>query len=128
MRKTISILLALLLTLTLCITPLSALAAQPITITSVTVNSDASVTITWNNPNGGKVTVGSLIVDDGTIGHRINAEFDVSGSMYTYRNLAPGKEYYLLVFPGTDLENAGLEIVNVPEITKKFEDDRGICI
>ena len=88
MKKPISILMVLVLTLTLCAAPLGALAAQPISITSVNVNDDASVSITWDNPNGGKVTVGSLILDDGTAGHRINAEFDVSGSSYTYRNLA----------------------------------------
>ena len=122
MKKPISILMVLVLTLTLCAAPLGALAAQPISITSVNVNDDASVSITWDNPNGGKVTVGSLILDDGTAGHRINAEFDVSGSSYTYRNLAPGQNYYLLVFPGTDLENAGLDIVSVPEITRKFDE------
>ena len=122
MKKAISILLTLVLTVALCVAPAGALAAQPITITSVTQNDDATVTITWNNPNGGTVTVGSLIMDDGTAGNRINAEFDVVGSTYTYRNLAPGQNYVLLVFPGVDLENAGMEMISVPEITQKFED------
>ena len=122
MKTKTGILVTLLLALVICIAPLSAFAAQPITITSVTVNDDATVDITWNNPNGGKVTVGSLVVDDGTAGNRIMAEFDVSGSSYTYRNLAPGLDYYLLVFPDVDLNNAGLELASIPEITRQFED------
>ena len=118
MRKIISILLAF----ALCLGTTVALAAQPITITSTNINSDGSVTIRWNNPNGGKVTVGSLVMDDGQAGNRINVEFDVAGSAYTYYDLAPGREYALLVFPDVDLDNAGVEYVNLPAITRRFDE------
>ena len=57
MKRFISKLLAAALAVMLFAAPVCALAAQPITITSVTDNGDATTTITWDNPNSGTVTV-----------------------------------------------------------------------
>lgn len=100
-----------------CIVPLNAQASQPISITSVVDNGDSTVTITWDNPNSGKVNVGYLLYDDGSAGNRITADFDISGSSYTFNTLAPGYDYVLLVFQGQDLDNAGMELYSAPAAT-----------
>lgn len=114
MRKTW--ILALTLALLLCLCPIVSLATEAIEITSVRSNSDGTVTIAWNNPNGGPVTVGSRVMNDSDTGNKILVEQNVTGSTYTFTDLAPGMEYALLVFPDLDLQYAGVELVTVPEL------------
>ena len=114
MRKTW--ILALSLALLLCLCPIVSLATESIEITSVRSNSDGTVTIAWNNPNGGSVTVGSRVMNDSDTGNKILIEQNVAGSTYTFTNLAPGMEYMVLVFPDLDLQYAGIELVTVPEL------------
>jgi len=106
------------LTITAC-----ALAAEPITVTSTTDHGDGTVTIRWDNPNGGAVTIGSLVNGSEQARNRINIETDVWGDSYTYTNLAPGLEYILLVMPELELENAGMDIVTVGDVPE-FDDFR----
>lgn len=121
MKRFISKLLAAALAVMLFAAPVCALAAQPITITSVTDNGDATTTITWDNPNSGTVTVGSIVYDSGEAGNQIIADFEITGNTYTFRNLAPQVDYLLLVCPGTDLENAGV-VPYTPPAVGDFDD------
>ena len=100
-----------------------ALAAQPVTITSTVDHGDGRVTVRWNNPNSGPVTVGSLVNGSEQARNRINIETDIWGDSYTYTNLAPGLEYILLVMPELDLDYAGMDVVTVGELPE-FDDFR----
>lgn len=120
MKKIAVLVLALMLS---CLFAVCALADDAITITSVRTNYDGTVTITWDNPNGGALTVGSLVAENEDAGNQISVEFDVYGSSYTYTNLAPGVDYMLLVFPGVDVSSAAIQTVTVPE-PGNFDDFR----
>ncbi|MGN0996451.1 MAG: hypothetical protein ACI4PG_06055 [Candidatus Ventricola sp.] len=111
-------LIALTLIWMICLCPVASLALETIEITSTKTNSDGTVTIAWNNPNGGSVTVGSLVLTEGETGNKILVEQNVRGSTYTYTNLAPGMDYALLVLPGLELQYAGIDYVTVPELPK----------
>lgn len=105
----------LLAALLCCALATCALAYQPVEITSTTDHGNGKVTIKWNNPNGGAVTVGSLVLGSEYAGNKINIEQDVYGSSYTFEALAPGMEYYLMAMPELDLDNAGITMVTVKE-------------
>lgn len=122
MKKTRTALLVLTLLIS-CLYTSCALAVQPITITSVNNNADGSVTIGWDNPNSGTVTVGSLVMSDDAAANQIIVESEVYGSSYTFCELAPGVEYALLVMPELDINNAGIEFVTAPEMPA-FDDFR----
>ena len=98
-----------------CLLPVAALGMEQVEITSVDVHRDGSVTVKWNNPNSGTVTVGCLPMLDTETGNKFLIEKNVTGSSYTFNILAPGVEYLLAVIPGTDTNYAGLELVTVPE-------------
>lgn len=98
-----------------------ALAMEPIEITSTVDHGDGTVTVYWNNPNGGMVTVGSLVNGSEEAGNRIVIETDIWGDSYTYRNLAPGMEHILLVMPEMELNYAGLDLITVKE-PPEFDD------
>lgn len=114
---------AILSVLLCCMLATCALAAQPIEITSTTDHGNGKVTIQWYNPNSGAVTVGSLVLGSESAGNKINIEQDVYGNSYTYEDLAPGMDYYLLVMPELDLNNAGMTMVTVKE-PGEFDDFR----
>lgn len=105
--------IAMLLAALLCCAMVScALAAQPVEITSTVDHGDGKVTIHWNNPNGGNVTVASML-SEAHGGNMISLETNVSGSSYTFEELAPGYEHILLAMPGFDTANAGVSVVTV---------------
>ena len=100
-----------------------ALAVEMIEITSAVDHGDGTVSICWDNPNGGAVTVGSLVNGSEQAGNKIIIDTDIWGDSYTYTNLAPGLEYILLVMPEFDLDHAGIDIITVQE-PDAFDDFR----
>ena len=114
---------AILAAMLCCILVSCALAVESISITSVVDHGNGKVTVGWNNPNGGVVTVGSLVNGSAEAGNRINIETDITGDSYTFENLAPGLDYFLMVMPGLDLDHAGIEMITVQE-PPAFDDFR----
>jgi len=105
-----------LLVVLMVVLPMCAMALEPVKITSTTDNGDGTVTITWDNPNSGTVTVGSLVWQNQESGNMIIPEFEVSGNTYTFNNLAPGMEYALLVMPDVELDYADMVTVRVQDV------------
>lgn len=120
MRKTWLAALAALLAV--CLLPGMALALEAVEITSIQDHGDGTVTMTWDNPNHGPVTVGYLVVADEAAGNRIQVETDVYDDSYTFTTLAPGREYALLVMPEmeTDYMDVGGVTVSVPPAFDDF--------
>lgn len=114
MRRRTSIALLTLLVL-LCALPALALGLEPIQITSVVKNRDGSVTMQWDNPNDGNVTLAYLPLVQQETGNGLVIENIVQGSSYTFRHLAPGYSYILAAIPGVEVDYAGLTDVSIPE-------------
>lgn len=113
--------LSMMLAALMCCAMIScAMAVEPLEITSTVDHGNGKVTIEWNNPNGGNVTVGSLVNGSQEAGNRINIKQDISGNSYTFEDLAPGLDYILLVMPELDINNAGLDVVTV-KIPPEFD-------
>lgn len=120
MRK--MLLAALAALLAVCLLPGMALALKTVDITSVQDHGDGTVTMKWDNPNDGPVTVGYMVMADESAGNRIQIETDVYGRSYTFTTLAPGREYVLLVMPGmeTDYMDVYDLVVSVPPAFDDF--------
>lgn len=123
MRKRKWIAALVLAMLLVCLSAAGALALEQVKFTSMKQNDDGTVTVTWDNPNGGAVTMGSLVIGNDDAANQIVPEFDVTGNSYTFRNLAPGMDYYLLVFPGVELDYGDICMVSIPELPA-FDDFR----
>lgn len=109
----VAIAIALLLS---CLLTVSALATEQVQITSTHTNNDGTVTVNWNNPNSGTVTVASMVIGNESAGNTLVPEFNITGSSYTFRNLAPGMDYYLFVIPGVETNYADAAVVSIPEL------------
>lgn len=112
---------ALAMALLVCLLPVMALALEKVEITSVTDNGDCTATMRWNNPNGGKVTVGAMAMTDDAAGNKLMIERNVTGSSFTFSTLAPEVDYLLLVCPDLELDYAGVEPFRMSE-PGKFDD------
>lgn len=119
MKKNVLKLVALVVLV--CLLPVCALALEPVKITSMNDNGDGTVTITWDNPNNGVVTVGSLAMSGLDAGNAIVPDFDITGNTYTFKNLAPGLEYGLVVMPEVELDYADLQFIEVADVPE-FDD------